>query len=350
MAATGKQLDIYPQTIKGLCIVCVVLIHLPWGHADEWTGWLWISVRQIINFAVATFFFLSAYYTKPAKVLYSSGLINYYKKRFTRILLPYLFWASVYIIVIPIITAGHIEDNWCYYYLTGKGPTYFLLALAQFTILNPILQKYKDNRAWNLFFLLVTPMYLTFYYWYNFKAGREFKPEQFFCFPWFACYYLGLKMQDRSFRKVIGKLSPISAIVLCITLLLLSNIEAFFVYSFTGIYSFAISQITIGSVIYSLGMIMLFRTLWKDESNQVPNWLTSLGDYSMGIFLMHPTFNWLFKFLILHLPGGLTVYSSTLGFTIIHLIILVFSVSASYLVSRFLSDKFPRLIIPLGLK
>ena len=350
MVVTGKRYDIFPQTLKGLCIICVVLIHLPWGQAQDWSGWLWISVRQIINFAVATFFFLSAYYTKPAEILYSDGVFAYYKKRLPRLLIPYIFWATVYICVIPIATSGHISDNWAYYYLTGKGPTYFLLALTQFTLLNPILQKYKSNKICNYIFLMITPIYLACYYLYNIKTGREFQPEQFFCFPWFACYYLGLKMQDISLRKKIKEMSGISVLACCIGLLLLSNIEAFFIFAYTGIYSFAISQITIGSIVYSLGVIIFFNKLWGNESANKVTILSSLGDYSMGVFLMHPTFNWIFKFIALHIPGGIAVYSSQMGFALIHISILVLSVSASYYSSKFFSNKFPRLILPLGLK
>lgn len=252
--------------------------------------------------------------------------------------------------VIPIVTTGHIADKWVYYYLTGKGPTYFLLALTQFTLLNPILQKHKNNKVWNFIFLLVTPLYLAFYYSFNFKTGHEFQPEQFFCFPWFTCYYLGLKLQDISLLNKIKGISNISAFALCIGLLLLSNLEAFFIFANTGIYSFAISQITFGSVVYSIGIIVFFVTLWRDESVSKRTVLSSVGDYSMGIFLVHPTFNWIFKYMALHIPGGTEVYSSKIGFAMIHLAILVLSVSASYYTSKSLSNKFPRLILPLGLK
>lgn len=350
MAATGKQLDIFPQSLKGLCIVCVVLIHLPWGQADNWSGWLWISVRQIINFAVATFFFLSAYYTKPFEELYTAGISEYYKKRFRRIMLPYIFWASIYIIIIPLLTSGQISDYWWYYYLTGKGPTYFLLALAQFTLINPLLQKYKNHKIWNRVFILVTPLYLLFYYCYNIKTGHEFRPEQFFCFPWFICYYLGLKMQDKDLKNRIKSYSFLSIFGFYIGALLLSNIEAFYIYYFTGIYSFAISQITIGSIIYSLVVIVLFNNQWQNDTNRKSILLPSLGDYSMGIFLMHPTFNWIYKFIALHTPGGIVAYSSSIGFTTIHIVVLILSLATSYFVSKFLSTKFPHLTIPLGLK
>lgn len=52
-----KAKNVYIQSIKGLCIICVVMIHLPWGGINsEWSAYLWIAVRKVVNFAVATFF------------------------------------------------------------------------------------------------------------------------------------------------------------------------------------------------------------------------------------------------------------------------------------------------------
>lgn len=350
MGATGKHIDVFPQNLKGLCIILVVLIHLPWGQDGEWSAWLWISIRKIINFAVATFFFLSAYYTKSYEDLVKNGIAYYYKKRLKRLLIPYTFWATVYIICIPLLTTGKISDNWIYFYLTGKGPTYFLLALTQFTIINPLLQKYKNNKICNIIFWSITPTYLILYYWYNIKTGTEFKPEQFFCFPWFACYYLGLKLQETSFRAKLNKIPSLILFATCLVLLIFSLVESTFIYSSTGIFSFSISQITFGSILYSIAILILFQSFWNDLSSNKRYIFTAIGDFSMGIFLMHPLFNWIFKFIGIHLPGGTILYTHELGFMVMHIIILMLSVTASYYTARQLSIKFPVLIKPLGLK
>lgn len=349
MVVTGKKKDVFPQTLKGLCIIFVVLIHLPWGQDGEWTAYLWIAIRKIINISVATFFFISAYYTNIYNEIRGS-VLNYYSKRLKRLLIPYLIWSIVYVFLIPIATTGHISDNWVYLMLTGKGPTYFLLALAQFTLLNPLLQKYKNNKYANWIFWTITPLYLLFYYTYNFHMGKEFKPEQFFCFPWFACYYLGLKMQDSSLKSKIEELSSTMVLFCAIGVLMLSIVEASFIYTYTSILSFAISQITIGSVLFSLVILLFVVTTWHEERNNKRNFLTNIGDFSMGIFLMHPFYNWVFKFIFLHFPGGMDLYKEEFGFMSIHMAILMLSVAASYFSAKILATKFPRLTPILGLR
>lgn len=340
----------FVQSLKGLCIIFVVMIHLPWGTADNWSVWIWIGVRQIINFAVATFFFLSAYYSKKFNDDDEFSVSHYYGKRMTRLLVPYVIWTSVYVFVIPILTTGQIDSQWLFHMLTGKGPTYFLLALAQFTLLLPLLQRYKSHRWLNVLFWLITPAYLTFYYSYNLTTGEEFRPEQFFCFPWFACYYMGLKMQNQKFSKRICNISVVTVLFVTIIILAVSIVEAAFIYHYTNIMSFAISQITFGSVAYSLIVIILFTILWHGDSQNNKNWLSSIGDYSMGIFLMHPFFNWFFKYIAIHIPGGVVWYSTSYGMISVHIAILVLSVSASYFVSQKISKTFPQLVNILGLK
>lgn len=340
----------FVQSLKGLCIIFVVMIHLPWGTAGDWSAWIWIGVRQIINFAVAIFFFLSAYYSKTFNGSDDGSIRHYYAKRMTRLLVPYVIWTSVYVFVIPVLTTGQIDNQWLFHMLTGKGPTYFLLALTQFTLLLPLLQRYKSHRWTNILLWLITPAYLIFYYSYNFMTGEEFRPEQFFCFPWFACYYMGLKMQDCEFSKHIFSISVVTVLFAAMIILAVSIVEAAYIYHYTNIMSFAISQITFGSVAYSLVVIILFTILWHGDSQNKKNWLSSIGDYSMGIFLMHPFFNWIFKYIAIHIPGGVQCYSTSYGMILVHIAILILSVSASYFTSWRLSKNFPQLINILGLK
>ena len=342
--------DRYIQAIKGLCIIFVVMIHLPWGgwnENNEWDIYLWISARKIVNFAVATFFVLSAYYTKPYEELNANGLSSYYKKRFKRLLLPYTFWSIIYIFILPMIREGEVDSNWQYLIWSGSGPLYFLLALFQLTLLTPFLQKYKTMPVCNYLFWLVTPLYLIFYYTYNYKTGHEFKPEQFFCFPWFSAYYLGLKLQDTNMERF--KKNPILIFALVWITLLFSLIESMLIFRGTGILSFAISQITLGSILYSLCInIALF--IGKNQFINDSSFLSRLGDYSMGIFLIHPLFNWIFKFVICHLPISIVNYANPMDYMFSHILILILSVMSSYYSVKYLSRKFSKLNIYLGLK
>lgn len=349
MDAIGKQRDLYFQSLKGLCIILVVFIHLPIGQEYNWSSYLWISTRKIINFPVATFFFLSAYYCKSYIELYNYGILNFYRKRFKRLLIPYCIWGILYIFILPLLREHHIPQNWLFLFLTGYGPSYFLLTLTQFTILTPLLQKYKYHKKYNLIFWCITPLYLTFYYYYNFSTDTEFKPEQFFCFPWFIFYYLGLKIQNTEIRdKIFNKKRPLKFFFLTIFTLIFSLIESFFIFTNSKIYSFAISQITIGSIIYSLSIILLFYQI-KFIQEKV-DFLSKFGDFSIGILLIHPFYNWVYKFLIIHYCCKIIDYSNIYGQILSHLTILFLSVLSSYVTAKYLYKYLPQYSLYLGLK
>ena len=57
-----KEKREYWQSIRGICILAVVLIH-SLGGFDYSTGYSveFVILRQIINFAVATFVFMAGY-------------------------------------------------------------------------------------------------------------------------------------------------------------------------------------------------------------------------------------------------------------------------------------------------
>lgn len=157
-------------------------------------------------------------------------------------------------------------------------------------------------------------------------------------------------MQDCFSRSKIEKIPPIIIFICAMGLLMLSIVESTFIYINTGILSFAISQITAGSILFSFVILLFIITSWNEERNHKRNLLSYIGDYSMGIFLMHPFYNWVFKFIFLHFPGGMNAYKENFGFMFFHVVILILSVTASYFTAKILATKYPRLTPILGLK
>ena len=62
--------DQFWQAVRGVCIICVVLIHCKNGlgyQSSAEQGYFfdyWLVMRQLINFPVAVFLFLAGYFTK----------------------------------------------------------------------------------------------------------------------------------------------------------------------------------------------------------------------------------------------------------------------------------------------
>jgi len=81
----AKDIDAYWQYIRGICIICVILIHCKTGVGYEnnligsWNFDYWLIFRQFINFPVAVFIFLAGYFTNIEKA--KKGYITYITNR-----------------------------------------------------------------------------------------------------------------------------------------------------------------------------------------------------------------------------------------------------------------------------
>lgn len=330
----------YYQQIRGLCIILVVMIHLPLGLDTGVSSFLWTGIRQIINFPVATFVFLSAYFCK-----YDSRMLvkDFYIKRLKRLLIPYFWGAVLYLVLLPYIREHHLGEDAVFRFLTGYGPAYFLLALAQLTIITPLIFKYKGSKMFRIISWLITPTYLVLYYVVLLFYGKEIPASQTPFFAWYVFYFIGIVYREDILRfgKKLGKVTMCFFIVVA---LILSSIESYLVLNYSGVYSFAISQIKMSSIIYSLIVIVYFVCNAEDTEG---NWLSKLGDYSMGIFMLHPFFNWLFKFVLIHL--NLLDYNSFPGVTFNHLVICLCSIVCSFCTSFYANKYYPNVAKTLGL-
>ena len=68
MKRQGIQKDLYWQMIRGICILAVIMIHCPSGQGYSTLDYhTWIILRQVINFPVAIFVFLSGYFMTAEK-------------------------------------------------------------------------------------------------------------------------------------------------------------------------------------------------------------------------------------------------------------------------------------------
>ena len=270
--------DLFWQSVRGLCIILVVLIHLPLGLESDDSFAVWLGVRNFINFPVATFVFLSAYFCKYKR---GDSILPFFGRRLRRLLIPYLIFAVLYIVIVPYLQNGHISDNAIFELFTGYGPTYFLLVLVQFTLITPIIVNTLSKPSLRWINYIITPVYIAIYYFYNFKTGEELKASQTCFAAWYIFYYLGFVIRNAKVR-LPSSLSLFSLMIFC---MVLSEIESYSIFKYLGEYSFAISQIKISSILSSLTVILLFVKFAGYQHKATV--LSELGDYSMGIFLLH---------------------------------------------------------------
>lgn len=282
-----KEKREYWQSIRGICILAVVLIH-SLGGFDYSTDYntAFIILRQIINFAVAIFVFMAGYFVDVDALSDKKfSFKNWIMYRGGRLCIPFVIWSLLYsgLELLRSVHSGN-EIHWlgfAYRFIVGKSatPFYYNVVLMQLTVITPwIVKIVKRNGIISKVLWLVTPVYLVYLYTWNYIVGTSPRLYETLFPAWFGFYYLGIHVHCGWKLKCNGYVA--------VGALAFSCVEAVGLRAVGFDIGFYTSQITVGSFLYSIAMIGWI--LKKNESNRRGCCLLSkIGDCSYGIFYIH---------------------------------------------------------------
>lgn len=139
--------------------------------------------------------------------------------------------------------------------LTGKAQAqlYYILVLVELTLLTPLLMKAVDNIKISVLILSITPVYLliTSAYRYYTRAELSWMGRDF-C-AWIIFYYFGMLVKRFGWKEINKKF----LVRLYFVALTISITEGFIVNYKLGMFSMAIGQINLTTMIYSMAVISL---------------------------------------------------------------------------------------------
>lgn len=277
----------------------VILIHCQAQGNSVADEYYQIILRQIINFAVATFIFMAGYFAHPYKI--RGGR---YWNRLKKLLIPYIIWSTFYSVLSS--SDGLDPLRIIYHLITGKAQAqlYYIIVLLELTLLTPFLIKALDSRKWSVFIMSLTPIYLLLCSGYRYYTGAELSwMGRDFC-AWIIFYYFGMLVKHYGWKRI----SNLHLIPMYFAALAVSITEGFIVNFKQGMFSMAISQIDLTTMLYSLTVIALIMNYWTDlrvefshqnEANRtnsnrfksikekVISSLVYIGDISFGIYFCH---------------------------------------------------------------
>lgn len=297
----------YWQAIRGIAIICVILIHCHngSGYSNGWRN-IWFAERAIINFPVGMFLFLSGFFVSESDVdLINRGeLKNYYKKRFIRLALPYAFWSICYIILD--FVASTVSQSSCPSFLelamqlvTGGGAPqlYYIIVLLQLTFLTPLLIKTIEKNYGLLLLSLVSVAYTVLIAVYTIYSGSTPRFYDVIFLPWMVFYCVGLFVKKMIALQKIGHKNHtyIKSIAVCsiaVLFIIIQYISSVALLNNGIELGYTVSQNRFTSTIYALYLILVIyyifqrnqKLFYKIENSKL---LTAIGDYSYGIFYTH---------------------------------------------------------------
>ena len=269
----NKRSDI--QVLRAIAIIAVVLIHT---NSPDSTSQ--IVIRPFINFSVALFLFLSGYLTK----LENSDWKSFCIKRVTRVFIPYAIWTVIYAlfsgelmrIPINLATAG------------ATGPFYYIFVYIQFVLLTPLLVKLAKSKRVYYGFIISPVALLLFNYplaMTSIGANRLFSLFTWLnCLSWFTFYYLGLLLGNR----IINVHYSIKSLSVLLAISIIMQMIESYVWLRVGASNIG-TQSKITSLITSCIVLLIVHVLLTERRIKTENsFLLLTGDYSFGIYLIHP--------------------------------------------------------------
>lgn len=264
----------------------------------SWGG-IRILIRPLINFPVALFIFLSGYLTKVQGVL---DLSRFYTKRTLRVILPYIVWTVIYT-----YASGHPSELF-FNLITTKANyvLYYIFVYIQIVLLTPVVIKLAKSRYQWIGWFIQPVAFIIFRYLplaYGFIIDTTWISIN--CLMWFSYYYLGIVLGN-GLADVVH-VSNKRFILLYGISLLIQYIEGFGWY-FVGNYDMATTQIKISTMLSSICfccmcykfIISNIQSNTRGKNLKAVYFLSTIGDCSFGIYLLHPLIIYIFKFSVIY--------------------------------------------------
>lgn len=284
--AMQENRDLSFDAFRGLAIIAVVAIHAIYlGGSPDSSGFLYY--RQLLNFCVPAFFFISGYWVSMKPIDSLAGYKAFLGKRLSRILVPCLFWSSL-ILGYSAVKTGNVHGYKTVFLLLTY---YFIIALAQLYILTPVLQ-YLNRKlgGYGLILVLVFNMacLLALYLSRLFNVIRHL-PAAFPFYSWIIYYEMGLFWKGHYERTVtprkIRLFRPFILFAILVSLLI-SVMEVIIILSKYDNPVFAAFPMKYSTFLYSVCVILGFL-FYREYFGRLPRLLGTVGRYSFGIYLIH---------------------------------------------------------------
>jgi len=323
-----KDRDLSFDAFRGVAIIAVVAIHAidivfwkRYSQAGGWNCFFLVTYRQLLNFAVPAFIFISGYWLSKKPIESLTDYKVFLLRRLPRVLIPYLFWSSILLGYESIKTHHTDVQQIIFKLLTGRATTiyFFIIVIAQLYIITPLLQ-YINRKWYGLILVLILNIigllsaYLSrLYFNYWIPVSSAF-------YSWIIFYEIGLLIGNRKHKISTPKNAHIFILPAILICLLLSGLEASILLSKYDNWYFAIAPVKYSSLLYSVCIIFGFLFV-RERFSHWPKWLATIGYCSFGVYLIHiPVLNQIANLV----QKSHTIYSFQLlyQFTVVALTIL----------------------------
>lgn len=322
----------------------VIILHIsaevmgsaPSLNSQQW--WIGNIVDSSIRWCLPMFIMISGFLLLDPKKEYT--LLSFYQKRIGKLLLPIIFWSLFYLLLVVI--EGHIEDESVSMFslierVRDGVPAYhmwYMYMLPSLLLFTPYIRKIivtMSNRhvailCITLFLFAMTSNAVDKLYSHSLSS---YSVENIL-FPYWFLLYLGYYVAGYLLGYSVTRIKSIN---LSLFFIVASIITIFGYYYFNNISEpnvglFFYSYLSPTVVLMTLSFFLVFKR-FQDRLSQ-NNLVRQVSSYTLGIYLIHPAFIWLFR----NIGIGVADFNPILGIPLLSIMIFVICVFVILLINK----------------
>ncbi|KKI54264.1 hypothetical protein UF72_1040 [Staphylococcus equorum subsp. equorum] len=280
--------------IRAVAAMLVVAIHTvnSIGYSastGEFTSDALGYINQMARLGTPIFAVISAFLLTISVINRGFSLNYFMKSRFSKIFIPYIIWTIFYLLYREYFLHNLEDDGKLInYFVYGKANfhLYFILTVIQFYFLFPFVHKFKKGWPIISVFILATIVNVVWIIIQPISLGgggvERFVNDKLFILNWISFFMLGIVYAKyyNEIKELIFKYKTLLSIIIAILFIdLLISIDL----------ENLNSSITISNIIYIPFFIVFLNYMYEyvKKNKVVLNTLTVIGNYSMGIYLVH---------------------------------------------------------------
>ncbi|MCE5006098.1 acyltransferase family protein [Staphylococcus equorum] len=246
-------------------------------------------INQMARLGTPIFAVISAFLLTISVINRGFSLNYFMKSRFSKIFIPYIIWTIFYLLYREYFLHNLEDDGKLInYFVYGKANfhLYFILTVIQFYFLFPFVHKFKKGWPIISVFILATIVNVVWIIIQPISLGgggvERFVNDKLFILNWISFFMLGIVYAKyyNEIKELIFKYKTLLSIIIAILFIdLLISIDL----------ENLNSSITISNIIYIPFFIVFLNYMYEHvkKNKVVLNTLTVIGNYSMGIYLVH---------------------------------------------------------------
>lgn len=260
--------------LRGLSIIAVVFIH------NTPDGLYQVMCRPFLNFAVATFLFLSGMLSDANKW--------HPAKRIKKVVIPYIFWTLVYVTLSNFRNPVEIPLDFLKGLITGNSAAimYYIFLYCELTLLIPLIDKLARSKYKYLGFV-ISPVEIVFMRLIPLimKVNFNYYIEIIMsvsCVGWFIFYYLGYLLGNGllEIRFSTAKIAVMWAFSIAL------QIAEGYWYMSMGAQNCG-TQLKLSSILSNALFVVLAFGFVNSDKTCTNKFLNILGKSSFGIYFSH---------------------------------------------------------------